>query len=84
MSSDEFISRALPFLPEGQNSKEYFLKNITSPQFIDALNSLSSALSSENFQLLITSFGLSLNDTNGAYGVEGLINCLLKKYKKND
>lgn len=84
LSSDEFIEKAIPHLPEGQQSKEFFLKNVSSPQFHEALHSLTSALNSENFALILNSFGLNTNDTNNSIGVEGLINALLKKYEKKD
>lgn len=83
LSSEEFIKRALQHLPEGQNKTDSdYLKNVTSPQFHDALNSLSSALGSENFELILTSFGLKLSETKGEFGVEGLINSLINR--KND
>lgn len=80
LSNEEFIKRALQHLPEGQNKNESdYLKNVASPQFHDALNSLTSALNSENFELILTSFGLKLSDTKGSFGVEGLINSLINK-----
>jgi hypothetical protein len=82
--TDEFIEKAIPHLPEGQQSKEYYMKNVASPQFHEALNSLTSALNSENFALILNSFGLNTNDTKNLIGVEGLINALLKKYAKKD
>ncbi len=68
-------------LPEGQKSKEYFVKNISSPQFSEALDSLSSALSSENYEVILASFGLNY-DSKKSFGVEGFISAILDKFSK--
>ena len=74
-------------LPEGQKSNYHYRQIISSPQFIQAINQLSEALNSENYQMLLTSFGLNMADAAGSKdGVEGFIKCILKKFpeKKND
>lgn len=45
-------------LPESQRSDEFLEESIRSPQFIQALSSLSSALQSENFDNVMASFQL--------------------------
>lgn len=79
--SDDFINIAVNWLPEGQKTKEYYFKNVSSPQFHQALISFTEALNSENYQFILTSFGLNLQDAMGAKdGVEGFIKCILKKF----
>jgi hypothetical protein len=66
-------------LPEGQQTKEDFVENISSPQFQQALESLSSALNSENFPYIMQSFGL---ENKGLFGVESFVKALTEKFKK--
>lgn len=70
-------------LPEGQQSKEHYLDNVTSPQFRQALESLTEALNSENFFSVIQSFGLDSKIAQGSLdGVEAFIKCIIQKYKE--
>lgn len=83
MCSEDFIKDAIKHLPEGQQSQNYYTKNISSPQFIQAIQSFSEALNSENYDIILSSFGLNYSDAKDAKdGVEGLIKCILKKYPK--
>lgn len=82
LSNEDFITKALEHLPESQRSTEDFNKTISSPQFQDALSSLTSALNSENFNLILSSFGFDLKNLKVEYGVKGLINCMIEKYSK--
>ena len=45
---------------------EHLIINLNSPQFAQALISLSDALESENYNVLISSFGLNFADGSGA------------------
>ena len=82
--NDDFINEAIKHLPDGHNTKEHYLKTITSPQFPQALSSLTEALNSENYGVILASFGLDIKDAVGAKdGVEGFIRCIIKKFKKN-
>jgi len=81
LTSEEFINKILSMMPEGQQSKEHYLKTISSPQFAQAIAQFSEALNSENYEMLLSSFGLNLSDAEGARdGVEGFIKCILKKF----
>jgi hypothetical protein len=77
----------LEHLPEAQKSNYHYRQIISSPQFIQAINQLSDALNSENYQMLLMSFGLNIADASGAKdGIEGFIKCILKKFpeRKNE
>ena len=72
-------------LPEKQQSIQGFHDNISSPQFQQGLDALSSALNSENLQAVIQSFGLDLNEAQKyGNGVEAFIKCIIKKFSKED
>ena len=72
-------------LPEKQQSIQGFHENISSPQFQQGLDALSSALNSENLQAVIQSFGLDLNEAQKyGNGVEAFIKCIIKKFSKED
>lgn len=82
--SEEFINKCLKHLPEEQQTKEYYIKNFSSPQFYDALNSFSSALNSENYKVILSSFELNDKEFDNKYGVEGFIYAITKTFKKKD
>ncbi|MCQ2819856.1 MAG: hypothetical protein MJ252_21535 [archaeon] len=70
-------------MPEGQQNMQGFQDNITSPQFLQALNHLSAALNSENLSAVIASFGLNLATAAKCLnGVEAFIRCIIEKNKK--
>ena len=72
-------------LPEKQQSIQGFHDNISSPQFQQGLDALSSALNLENLQAVIQSFGLDLNEAQKyGNGVEAFIKCIIKKFSKED
>ena len=72
-------------LPEKQQNIQGFHDNISSPQFQQGLDALSSALNSENLQAVIQSFGLDLNEAQKyGNGVEAFIKCIIKKFSKED
>ena len=72
-------------LPEKQQSIQGFHENISSPQFQQGLDALSSALNSENLQAVIQSFGLDLNEAQKySNGVEAFVKCIVKKFSKNE
>ncbi len=72
-------------LPEKQQSIQGFHENISSPQFQQGLDALSSALNSENLQAVIQSFGLDLNEAQKySNGVEAFVKCIVKKFAKNE
>ena len=72
-------------LPEKQQSIQGFHDNISSPQFQQGLDALSSALNSENLQAVIQSFGLDLNEAQKyGNGVEAFIKCIIKKFSTED
>lgn len=83
--SKEFIQEAVKHLPEGQQSEVHYIKNISSPQFIQAIQSFSEALNSENYNVILSSFGLNISDAKNAKdGVEGLILSIIKKFPPKD
>ena len=68
-------------LPEKQQSIQGFHDNISSPQFQQGLDALSSALNSENLQAVIQSFGLDLNELKNIVMVLSLLlNVLLRNF----
>jgi hypothetical protein len=70
-------------LPETQQNKEQFIENIRSPQFQQALESLSSALNSENLPYILQSFGLNSQSNRSSFnGVETFIKAIVEKFKK--
>ena len=74
-------------LPEKQQSIQGFHDNISSPQFQQGLDALTSALNSENLQAIIQSFQLDINEAQKyANGVEAFIKCIVKQFspKKNE
>lgn len=48
----------LRLLPEGQQSEQYLETNLRSPQFQQALDALSSALSSDSFNAVMANLGI--------------------------
>jgi hypothetical protein len=57
--------------------------NLTSPQFQQALESLSSALNSENLPYIMQSFGLDASKVyNHINGVEAFIKAINEKFNK--
>ena len=72
-------------LPEKQQNIQGFHDNISSPQFQQGLDALSSALNSENLQAIIQSFGLDINEAQKySNGVEAFVKCIVKKFAKNE
>ena len=77
----------IKLLPENQQNIQGLHDNISSPQFQQGLDALSSALNSENLQAVIQSFGLDLNEAQKyGNGVEAFIKCIIKQFspKKNE
>lgn len=71
-------------LPETQQNKQALFDNLSSPQFQQALEQLSSALNSENLTAILQSFQLNLNTAQKCpNGVEAFIKCIIEKFKKN-
>lgn len=73
-------------LPEGQQSSEENLReNLLSPQLMQAMQTLTQAIQSDQIQLILASLGLP-SDTlnNSADGMEALIRALVKKYSKKE
>jgi hypothetical protein len=59
------------------------LDNLTSPQFQQALDSLTNALNSENLPFILQSFGLDSSKAfNYVNGVEVFIKSIIEKFKK--
>jgi hypothetical protein len=46
------------YLPEGQQTNEYLIENIRSPQLQQAVSSLAEALNSSNFNTIMTNLGI--------------------------
>jgi hypothetical protein len=83
LSNENICKELIKHLPSNQQSMEHLVINLNSPQFAQALISLSDALESENYNVLISSFGLNFTDGSGAScGVEGFIKCIIKKFQK--
>jgi hypothetical protein len=87
------IQELIKLLPEGQQKVEYFNENITSPQFQQALESLSNvtnflifkkALNSDNLPYILQSFGLDSQKgmTLSPDGVEAFVRCIIEKFPK--
>jgi hypothetical protein len=75
----------IKLLPANQQNTQGFHNNIKSPQFLQALGQLESALNSENLQAIIQSFKLDLNVVQKySNGVEAFIRGIIEKYKKKD
>ena len=75
----------IKLLPANQQNTQGFHNNINSPQFLQALGQLESALNSENLQAIIQSFKLDLNVVQKySNGVEAFIRGIIEKYKKKD
>lgn len=83
LSNDLICQELIKHLPNNQQTMEHLEINLNSPQFAQALVSLSDALESENYNVIIASFGLNISDGAGSFcGVEGFIKCILKKFQK--
>lgn len=79
------LDRLIALLPENQKTSQGLHDNISSPQFLQGLDSLTYALNSENLPAIISSFGLDMEEANKyANGVEAFIKCIIKKYKKDN
>ena len=79
------LDRLIALLPENQKTSQGLHDNISSPQFLQGLDSLTYALNSENLPAIISSFGLDMDEANKyANGVEAFIKCIIKKYKKDN
>ena len=77
----------IKLLPENQQNIQGLHDNISSPQFQQGLDALTSALNSENLQAIIQSFQLDINEAQKyANGVEAFIKCIIKQFspKKNE
>ena len=77
----------IKLLPENQQNIQGLHDNISSPQFQQGLDALTSALNSENLQAIIQSFQLDLNEAQKySNGVEAFIKCIVKQFspKKNE
>ena len=77
----------IKLLPENQQNIQGLHDNISSPQFQQGLDALTSALNSENLQAIIQSFQLDINEAQKyANGVEAFIKCIVKQFspKKNE
>jgi hypothetical protein len=75
----------IKLLPPNQQNVQGFHNNIKSPQFLQALGQLESALNSENLQAIIQSFNLDLNVVQKySNGVEAFIRGIIAKYKKKE
>ena len=81
--NDNQLKEFYDLLPEGQQNKQGFIDNISSPQFLQALSSLTHVLNSENFVVVMSSFGLDFNSVQQcSNGVEAFIKCIIQKFKK--
>ena len=77
----------IKLLPENQQNIQGLHDNISSPQFQQGLDALTSALNSENLQAIIQSFQLDINEAQKySNGVEAFIKCIVKQFspKKNE
>eukprot|EP00753_Platysulcus_tardus_P004032 PLAT12516.17.p1 GENE.PLAT12516.17~~PLAT12516.17.p1 ORF type:complete len:398 (-),score=176.68 PLAT12516.17:76-1212(-) len=57
-SSEDMVAALLPHLPEGQQTPSDLLQILHSPQLAQAVDQLTGALQSENFNSILSNFGL--------------------------
>ena len=61
LANPEAAAELMETLPEGHQTEQELLETVHSPQFQQALASLSSALSTENYNSIFANFGLDPN-----------------------
>ena len=79
----EYRDALIPLLPDDQQTPEGLRENLKSPQFLQALETLEQALSSEEGAAVLMSMGLDANYFYQTYdGVDALYNALIKYGKE--
>ena len=80
--SEEETKELVQHLPEGQQTSDHLMANLTSPQLLQAMNSLTEAIeqSGENLEMMFLMCGLDTADLHSGDGMEALIKAFVKKY----